>query len=226
MFFGNEYNIPPCCDQKYFTHLFRDYTSACLPFTKEQLVHGLTSDEADEVIQLWNMSEKTTSLFMQHDYTLQNVLSKVLLHIPMSDISLLTPAINQDLINGLCTALSKHWFNGKDNDSYMLKHLVLIASEDAFRQYAKSIGEDENNGTRIVHKEFSKFGERVSIAIAETSHIMFVVKNTEHEYAFSGTANLVASTSKQNFTSLMATCDRTNVKEISTVLRILSHKKI
>lgn len=199
MFYGNEYNIPPCCDQKYFRSLFESLTAA----------------------------HPTTCMFMQADYSLQMVLSKVLLHLPMSHLTIIVPTINESLVNTLRTALSTSWYNGKDYQSHMLDRLTLITSHESYKNYARDANKpDAYDGTVLVREAFKPYGWRVTLAEAESAQTMFTVQTADKAYAFTGTAAFAATTAKQCLTSLVATCSPTHVKEISTVLRLLSHNKL
>ena len=186
MFYGEEYNVPPCCDQKYFGFLW-----------KELQEHPIT--------MLW----------MQADYSLQQVLAKVLLHVPMSTMSLMVPELSDMVLDVLLHALARPWYGGGD-DKHQLERLTLILPEsyiDADRRQA-------------ITEALAPFKERVTIALNDTPSTIIHITNNSSTYAFTGTTHQHPHASKQYLTALTATCDHRLCKEIQTVLRLQSHHKL
>lgn len=186
MFYGEEYNVPPCCDQKYFRYLWEELRAV-----------------------------KTTTLFMQSDYSLQHVLAKVLLAVPMSHLSLMVPELSETLLDQLSAYMSRHWYHEGSSKSHMLEKLTLVAPETQITERMD-----------LIKSLFAPYKDRVVIAKAPTSATLIHVKNAQAEYVFSGTAIQHANTRTQHLTALVASMDARFVKEHATVIRLNTHKKV
>lgn len=181
MFWGEEYNVPPCCDQKYFTKMFSDLRE-----------------------------KKTIFIYMQSDYPLNKLLSKILVHMPMSSVKMMLPCISEDFVTSLRNFLGTNWYNGKDNSSFILSKLLLISS----------------NASADLKNRLAPFNERVRLAKADIGHTAILVENKDFKCLFSGSSTQEFSMVKQCFTSMCVSCDKRHLDEFETIFRILSHKNI
>lgn len=217
MFYGEEYNIPPCCDQKYFRALWEHLTPPAMPYSRQQLTAGLSDTQVDVLTKQWNrINQVTTSVFMLSDYSLQQVLAKVMLQVPVSTMTLLVPDLSESLIDILADAMNRNWFNGIDSKSHMLERLNLIVPDSVL----------SSNKIKGLAAAFGKAVHRVTLSKENSMQTIVHIKNAQKEYVLSGTSRQTVDVSNGFFASMIVSNDRTLCRETATVLRIRSRKKI
>lgn len=216
MFYGEEYNVPPCCDQKYFRYLFEFLGKEHLPgITREKLIKGLTPAEADHLLGHVSTLGWTTAMFMQSDYSLQQVLSKLMLDVPLSHLSLMVPELSETLIEQLSQAMVKKWYKGKGEYGHMVEKLTLVAPEEQVKEHMD-----------FLKATLGQYAERVVVATAGVGATIIHAKNVAKEISFSGSTIQHVYTDRQHLTTLQASNNPDICREARTVIRLLSHHKI
>lgn len=216
MFYGEEYNLPPCCCQNYFRSLWQQLQTPPIKLcSKEHLMEGLTETEAEKLISQVEALGQTTSMYVLSDFTLQQVLSHVVIKVPMAHLSLMVPDITEDLIEVLAGYLSKSWYKDSKHQAHKVEKLTLVSSE-------ASIMENMN----FIRDVLAPYKDRVVLAKANCTSLILHIKNYQNEFVFTGTTGQTIDMSAATLSSLQASSNPDIIKENATVIRLQSHHKV